>query len=524
MSDGPATRDGRTAPDATMLVHATAVAVHGRAILLRGPSGSGKSDLALRLIDGGAHLVADDQCELRREHDRILVGAPPTIAGLIEVRGVGILRMTAEDRVPLALVADLVPGTSVERLPDERAETLLGIAVPIVALDPFAASATAKLRLALQAFADAAGRGEGEPAPARAAGAGAAAMSPERANPGPARCVLVTGMSGAGRSTALKALEDVGYEAVDNLPLALVPALVESAPADAPAIAIGLDARTRGFRIEAILQILDRLTRSRPESPTVSLTVLFIDCDDERLERRYTETRRPHPLAGDRPVMDGIRLERQVVSALRDRADLVIDTSPLTTADLKRLLTGHFALAGTGLRVFVTSFAFRRGIPREADLVFDVRFLDNPHYVAQLRPLTGRDPAVAAHIERDPGFAGFFDGLLRLLLPLLPRYEKEGKSYLTIAVGCTGGRHRSVYVAERLAAHIRGEGRRVELVHRDLPLHELPREPPRELLGRRDNSSTLSAVQDPSEATSPAGDAMSSGPTAPLEASATAAN
>ncbi len=166
--------------------------------------------------------------------------------------------------------------------------------------------------------------------------------------------------------------------------------------------------------------------------------------------------------------MDGIRLERRVVSALRDRANVVTDTSDLSAADLKRLLTGHFASAAGGVRVFVTSFAYRHGIPRDADLIFDVRFLDNPHYVPELRQLSGRDAAVAAHIERDPGLAPFLAGFWRVLEPLLPRYEQEGKAYLTIAIGCTGGRHRSVYVAERLAAQLGAAGLRVELAHRDL--------------------------------------------------------
>jgi UPF0042 nucleotide-binding protein len=288
-------------------------------------------------------------------------------------------------------------------------------------------------------------------------------------NAAPARVLLVTGMSGAGRSTALKTLEDMGYEAFDNLPLSLVPALIESIATDARAIAVGADLRTRGFgiggfAIESMLEPLDAVVGRTSRE----LKVLFIDCDDEPLQRRYTETRRPHPLAGDRPVTDGIRLERQVVSALRDRADLVIDTSNLSAADFKRLLTGHFALAAGGLRVFVTSFAYRHGIPRDADLIFDVRFLDNPHYVPELRRLTGRDLAVAAHIERDPDLAFFLAGLWRLLEPLLPRYEQEGKTYLTIAIGCTGGRHRSVYVAGRLAAQLGGVGLRVELTHRDL--------------------------------------------------------
>ena len=280
----------------------------------------------------------------------------------------------------------------------------------------------------------------------------------------PARVLLVTGMSGAGRSTALKTLEDMGYEAFDNLPLSLVPALIESIAADASAIAVGADLRTRGFAIESMLEPLDAVVGRTGRE----LKVLFIDCDDEPLQRRYTESRRPHPLAGDRPVTDGIRLERRVVSALRDRADLVIDTSDLSAAELKRLLTGHFALGTGGLRVFVTSFAYRHGIPRDADLIFDVRFLDNPHYVPELRQLTGRDPAVAAHIEQDPDLAPFLVGFWRLLEPLLPRYEQEGKTYLTIAIGCTGGRHRSVYVTERLAAQLGAAGLRVELAHRDL--------------------------------------------------------
>src|SRR5262249_42569360 len=266
-----------------------------------------------------------------------------------------------------------------------------------------------------------------------------------RANAGAhARALLVTGMSGGGRSTALKALEDIGYEAFDNLPLTLVPPLIESAAADAPAIAVGADLRTRGFGIENMLGPLDEAVgRSARE-----LKVLFIDCDDERLQQRYTETRRRHPLAGDRPVIDGIRLERQRVSPLRDRADLVIDTSALTAADLRRLLHGHFALdRAPGVSAFVTSFSYRNGLPRDADLVSDVRFPDNPHYVAALKPLSGLDAPVGAFIAADADFAPFFRRLTELLLPLLPRYDREGKSYLTIAVGCTGGQHRSVYVA-----------------------------------------------------------------------------
>jgi RNase adapter protein RapZ len=284
---------------------------------------------------------------------------------------------------------------------------------------------------------------------------------PARAASG--RLLVVTGMSGAGRSTALKAFEDMGYEAVDNLPLSLLPNLL-SAPAPPP-LAIGIDVRTRDFGVNALLATLDSLVAEH----NLELKIVFLDCEDDRLVRRYTETRRRHPLAGDRPVLDGIHLERQRVWPLRDRADLVIDTTALNPGDLKRLLHGNFALgAAPGITIFVTSFSYRHGLPRDADLVFDVRFLRNPHYVAGLRPLTGRDAPVGAFIEADQDFAPFFKRLCLLLAPLLPRYEREGKSYLTIAIGCTGGRHRSVYLVERLAAWLSEQGRPVGVNHRDL--------------------------------------------------------
>jgi len=283
------------------------------------------------------------------------------------------------------------------------------------------------------------------------------------------KLIVVTGMSGAGRSTALKAFEDMGYEAVDNLPLSLLPNLVPTC--DQPPLALGVDVRTRDFAVPALVAALDRLV----EDQDLDLRIVFLDCDDDRLERRYTETRRPHPLAAERPVGDGIRLERERVRPLRDRADLVIDTSLLTPGDLKRVLHGNFHLAAEpGLGIFVTSFSFRQGLPRDADLVLDVRFLRNPHYVPALKPLSGKDRAVGEYIAGDPDFPGLFDQLCGWLKPLLPRYEREGKSYLTIAIGCTGGRHRSVYVAERLAEWLRNEGRHVSVAHRDLGIADSP--------------------------------------------------
>jgi len=295
-----------------------------------------------------------------------------------------------------------------------------------------------------------------------AANSGAPATPRKTTTRGP--LLVVTGMSGAGRSTALKSLEDMGYEAVDNLPLSLLPNLL-AAPMQGPPLAIGIDVRTRDFDVAALFPTLDRLAAEHK----LDLKIVFLDCEDDRLVRRYTETRRRHPLAGDRPVLDGIGIERQRVSPLRDRADLVIDTTALSPGDLKRLLHGHFALdAAPGITIFVTSFSYRYGLPRDADLVFDVRFLRNPHYVATLRPLTGQDAAVGEFVARDPDFVPFFDRLRAWLTPLLPRYEREGKSYLTIAVGCTGGRHRSVYVADRLAVWLRQQGRSVGVSHRDL--------------------------------------------------------
>ena len=284
------------------------------------------------------------------------------------------------------------------------------------------------------------------------------------AAPNLARILVVTGMSGAGRSTALKALEDLGYEAVDNLPLSLVPGLMSQRPLRQP-LALGADVRTRDFGATALVDTLDRLALEGGARPLV----VFLDCGDEQLLRRFTETRRRHPLAQDRPVLDGIRLERQYLAELRDRADLTIDTGDLSTADLKRLLTGHFALERSpGIALSVVSFAYRHGLPRDADMVFDARFLRNPHYVPALKPLTGLDPEIGAYIADDEHFPAFFQQLASLVEPLLPRFEREGKSYLTIAIGCTGGRHRSVFCAERLAAWLGRSGRRVDLAHRDV--------------------------------------------------------
>ena len=302
------------------------------------------------------------------------------------------------------------------------------------------------------------------PAPSEAAGRPAELPAAE---PAPRRLplILVTGLSGAGHSTALKILEDMGYEAVDNLPLSLLGRMAGGGGGIERPVAIGVDSRTRDFSAAALGEALDLLL----QDPTVAVRLLFLTASDEAMRRRFTETRRRHPLALDRPVEDGIRQERELLEPVRARADRVIDTTELAIGDLKHLLRGEFALAvGPAQTVTVMSFSYRHGLPREADLVFDTRFLANPHYQPDLRPLTGRDAAVQRFITKDPGFEPFLAALGDLVQPLLPRFEREGKSYLTIAVGCTGGRHRSVFVAERLAELLRGGGRHVSLRHRDL--------------------------------------------------------
>ncbi len=279
------------------------------------------------------------------------------------------------------------------------------------------------------------------------------------------RIVLLSGMSGAGLSTALKAFEDLGYEAVDNLRLGLISPLIEDSNLAGRPLAVAVDTRNVSFAVDDLLRIMHELAERRD----IDAKLLFLECSDEALQRRFTETRRRHPLAIDRPVTDGIKREREMLWRLRDQADHVIDTSLLSIHELRRLIVGHYRPDNTaGLTLFITSFSYRHGVPREADMVFDARFLVNPHWDAKLRPLSGKDEAVAAYIARDPDYRTFIDHMMQLLLPLLPRYQQEGKSYLTIAIGCTGGRHRSVFVTEQMATLLAAHDYIVGIGHRDL--------------------------------------------------------
>lgn len=280
--------------------------------------------------------------------------------------------------------------------------------------------------------------------------------------------VLVSGLSGAGKASILRALEDAGFDAVDNPPLEMIEGLVARADG-ATGLAVGVDARSRGFDADAVLATLQRLRLN----PALRPELVFAWADESVLLRRFTETRRRHPLAPRGRVSDGIAAEQQLIAPLHAAADLVVDTSELPLAALRQVIERRFAHGDevdpqTGLSVSLVSFAFPAGLPREADMVFDARFLRNPHYDPLLRPLTGSDPSVAAYVAADPDFKAFFTGIADLLNLVLPRFVQEGKKYATIAVGCTGGRHRSVAIVERLTNYLSDSGWRVSASHREL--------------------------------------------------------
>ncbi|MEM7075661.1 MAG: RNase adapter RapZ [Pseudomonadota bacterium] len=279
-----------------------------------------------------------------------------------------------------------------------------------------------------------------------------------------ARLVLVTGPSGAGRTTAIHALEDMGYETIDNLPLSLMPRLLDNSPPDRP-LALGVDVRNRDFSTNALIDVIDRIGADA----IVPMQVLYLDAAADTLVRRFSETRRRHPLAPAETPDMGIEREFDLLGPIRARADILIDTSHMSPHDLRRELEHWFApAADSRLAVSVHSFSYKRGLPRGLDMVLDCRFLRNPYWDESLRSLDGRDPRIAGYLAEDPRFAGFIERLTGLALDLLPAYRAEGKAYLAIGFGCTGGQHRSVRVAETLADALAHGGWQVSIRHREL--------------------------------------------------------
>jgi RNase adapter protein RapZ len=281
--------------------------------------------------------------------------------------------------------------------------------------------------------------------------------------------VILTGLSGSGKSTVLKTFEDLGFYCVDNLPVELIPIFSEMHFAGASEIsraALLVDAR-EGSQLLKLPETIRQLHREGYPAELV-----FIEASEESLLRRFSETRRPHPLGHDRPVREGLRRERQMMAPIQKLADVVIDTTKFNVHELRQFITDRFQTRGQRpLLVSLVSFGYRYGVPADADLVFDVRFLPNPHFVARLRPFSGKDPRVARYIKSFPQTDEFLKRITDLLVYLIPHYIQEGKSYLTIAIGCTGGRHRSVMLAEAVRKALARHGYHAKVTHRDLNRH-----------------------------------------------------
>lgn len=279
-----------------------------------------------------------------------------------------------------------------------------------------------------------------------------------------AEFVILTGLSGSGKGTVLKCLEDLGYYAVDNLPVDLIPKFAELVR-DSPHIrraALVVDVR-EGAALERFPEVYAKLRRTLPS------TLVFLEADDNTIVRRFSETRRPHPLGTSQSVLRSVRRERRQLAPIRALAEHIINTSKFNVHELRELVAEKFGGAtGQALMVYVTSFGYRYGIPPDSDLVFDVRFLPNPNYIPQFKNLSGRHPSVARYIRSFPQTQEFLDKIAQILTYLLPHYIREGKSYLTIAFGCTGGRHRSVMIAAEMGRRLARQGFRVKVSHRDL--------------------------------------------------------
>ena len=321
-------------------------------------------------------------------------------------------------------------------------------------------------------------------------------MKPKKSSE-PQKILLITGVSGAGKTTVLKTLEDLGWETVDNFPIKLAPQLLKipaSGSEDGPntPLALGFDSRTRGFDAGALIEQIKALQTQ----PNLEIMTLFLDCAGVEIERRYAETRRRHPMAQDRPAMDGVAIDRNLMEPFRRWTETVVDTSKLSAYDLQQVIRERFTSEKTPhSTITVTSFGFSRGVPHNADLVFDLRFLRNPHWDSALRPMTGMDASVAEYVAADPQYDEAMQKIRDLLRFLLPLYDAQGKAYINIAFGCTGGRHRSVHVAETFGNWLREDGFALTVSHRNLtsrPIDALeePANGANSITPRRDSKST----------------------------------
>ncbi|MGV6805324.1 MAG: RNase adapter RapZ [Ruegeria sp.] len=283
------------------------------------------------------------------------------------------------------------------------------------------------------------------------------------------RIVLVTGPSGAGRSTAIHVLEDLGYEAIDNLPMGMLERLMEG-PEPARPMALGIDARNRDFSTTGFVELIAKLGRMA----RVNLSTMYLDCSDEVLLRRFSETRRRHPVATDASPQSGVRTEKELLEPIREIADTLIDTTSMNVHQLREEVDRWFAPKnGRHLAVSIESFSYKRGLPLGLDMVFDCRFLANPYWRPELRNADGRNPDVATYVQADMNYGPFFERVIDLLLTLLPAFQAEGKTHLSVAFGCTGGQHRSVATAEAVAKALAEKGQQVAIRHREMERRSL---------------------------------------------------
>ncbi len=299
------------------------------------------------------------------------------------------------------------------------------------------------------------------------------------------RVVLVTGPSGAGRSTAINTLEDLGFEAIDNIPLSLIPRLIDGVNALAQPLALGIDARNRDFSVEGLMELHAILT-SRGD---MTCELLYLDCLPDILSRRYSETRRRHPLAPDESPADGIARELALLEDVRTRADILIDTSELTIHDLRAEIENWFSdTTGQGMAISIHSFSYKRGLPQGLDMAFDCRFLRNPHWEPDLRPFTGLDRSVSDYVTADKRYDVFVKHIMELLGVVLPGCLDEGKAHFSVGFGCTGGKHRSVTLTEVVAAALAKQSWRVSIRHRELERQGVRVTAPVALEGEREAS------------------------------------